>query len=76
MRVTLKAMRVNRGMKQLEAAEKMGITLDRIKYLESEEGSAKITYQNLLEFCSLYNCTVDDISLPVNYPESEVIENE
>lgn len=72
MKVSLKAMRVHRNLRQAQVAETLGITVDRLKYLESEEGSRNMTYENLLRFCSLYNCTVDDIFLPINYPESEV----
>ena len=72
MKVSLKAARVNAELKQTEVAEKMGLTVDRVKYLESKEGSAKITYETLLALCALYGCTVDDIILPIDYPESEV----
>ena len=72
MKVSLKAMRVHRNLRQAQVAETLGITVDRLKYLESEEGSKNMTYENLLRFCSLYNCMVDDIFLPINYPESEV----
>ena len=71
MRVSLKAMRVNAELTQAEVAAKMDISVDRVKYLESPEGSSKISYEDLLAFCSLYNCTVDDIILPINYPKSE-----
>lgn len=72
MKVSLKAARVNAELKQAEVAEKMGLTVDRVKYLESKEGSAKITYETLLALCALYGCTVDDIILPIDYHESEV----
>ena len=72
MKVSLKAMRVHRGLRQAKVAEKLGISVDRLKYLEGEEGSKNMTYENLLKFCALYNCTVDDIFLPIDYPESEV----
>jgi transcriptional regulator with XRE-family HTH domain len=72
MKVSLKAARVNAELKQSEVAEKMGISVDRVKYLETKEGSARITYETLLALCSLYGCTPDDIFLPIDYPESEV----
>ena len=65
-------MRVHRGLRQAKVAEELGISVDRLKYLEGEEGSRNMTYENLLKFCALYNCTVDDIFLPIDYPESEV----
>lgn len=72
MKVSLKAARVNAELKQSEVAEKMGISVDRVKYLETKEGSARITYETLLALCSLYGCTPDDIFLPIDYPKSEV----
>ena len=72
MRVSLKAARVNAELKQSEVAEKMGISVDRVKYLETKEGSARITYEMLLSLCLLYGCTPDDIFLPIDYPKSEV----
>lgn len=72
MKVSLKAMRVHRGLRQAQVAETLNISVDRLKYLESEEGSKNMTYENLLRFCSLYDCTVDDIFLPIDYPKSEV----
>lgn len=72
MKVSLKAARVNAELKQSEVAEKMGINVDRVKYLETKEGSARITYETLLTLCSLYGCTPDDIFLPIDYPKSEV----
>lgn len=72
MKVSLKAARVNAEMRQSQVADALNISVDRVKYLESKEGSSKITYQDLIRFCSLYGCSTDDILLPINYPESEV----
>jgi DNA-binding Xre family transcriptional regulator len=74
MRVSLKAARVNAEMRQSDVATALGVPVDRIKYLESREGSSRITYETLLTLCSLYKCTPDDIILPIDYPESEVTE--
>lgn len=75
MRVSLKAARVNAEMKQTDVAAALGVPVDRIKYLESKEGSQRITYETLLTLCALYKCTPDDIFLPIDYPESEVVED-
>lgn len=75
MKVSLKAARVNAEMKQSEAAAALNITVDRLKYLETREGSSRITYETLLAMCALYRCSPDDISLPISYPESEVEED-
>lgn len=72
MRVSLKAARVNAELRQAQVADKLGVSVDRIKYLETKEGSSNISYETLLALCSIYGCTVDDIFLPINYPESEV----
>lgn len=74
MKVTLKAARVNANLRQRQAADALGVSVDRIKYLETQEGSANISYETLLKMCSVYGCTPDDIFLPINYPESEVTE--
>lgn len=72
MKVSLKAARVNAELTQIEAAERANISVDRLKYLETKEGSARITYETLLKLCDIYGCTTDDIFLPINYPLSEV----
>jgi DNA-binding XRE family transcriptional regulator len=72
MKVSLKAMRVNAELTQMEVASELKVPVDRVKYIESKEGSARISYETLLKLCSLYHCSVDDIFLPINYPDSEV----
>lgn len=72
MKVSLKAARVNANMRQKEAAEALGVSVDRIKYLETPEGSINISYETLLKLCAVYGCTPDDIFLPIDYPKSEV----
>ena len=73
MKVSLKAARVNAELKQSDVAAALSVPVDRIKYLESKEGSSRITYETLLALCSLYKCTPDDILLPIDYPKSEVV---
>ena len=73
MKVSLKAARVNAEMTQAEVADKMGVSVDRVKYVETKEGSARITYETLLTMCRLYGCTPDDIFLPFDFPLSEVV---
>lgn len=74
MKVSLKAARVNANLRQRQAAEALGVSIDRIKYLETSEGSANINYETLLKMCALYGCTPDDIFLPIDYPKSEAVE--
>lgn len=71
MRVSLKAARVNSELKQWEVAKILNVSVERIKYLESKEGSSKISYVDLLSLCNVYKCTPDDIFLPSDYPKSE-----
>lgn len=73
LKVSLKAARVNAEMRQSEVAEALNVTVDRIKYLESKEGSSRITYETLLSLCAIYGCAPDDIILPIDYPKSEVL---
>lgn len=73
-KVTLKAARVNANLKQSDVAKNLGCSVDRIKYIEKQ--SERMDYVTLLKLCSMYKCTVDDIFLPINYPESEVNVNE
>lgn len=71
MRVSLKAARVNAEKRQQDAAQHLGVSIDRIKYLEKPEGSERITLKEFLSLCDLYNCTPDDIRLPYKSPISE-----
>lgn len=69
-KVTLKAARVNANLKQADVAKSIGCSVDRMKYIEKQ--GERIDYATLLKLCSMYGCTIDDIFLPINYPESEV----
>lgn len=63
MKVSLKAMRVHRELTQKEVAERLNVSVDRIKYLEGE-GENTISYKDVVALCSIYNCSLDDIDLP------------
>lgn len=71
MKVTLKAARVNAGLRQTDAAGRMGCSVDHIKWLENA-GAATIKVGELKRLCEIYGCTIDDIFLPDNFTESEV----
>ena len=62
MKVTLKAMRVNAGLTQTEAATAFGVTKRTLHSWES--GKTYPTIRQLFEMCEKYGCTVDDIFLP------------
>lgn len=72
LKVSLKAARVNAELRQTDVALILGVPVDRIKYLETKEGSQRITYETLLKLCEIYHCKPDDIFLPIDYPLSEV----
>ena len=71
MKVSLKAARVNAELTQMEAAERAGLSRERLLYIE-KSGGADIKYSTLLTLCNVYNCTPDDIFLPINSTLSEV----
>ena len=74
MKVSLKAARVNAGLKQSDVAKALDISIDKVKYIE--KNSERIDYLTLIKMCRLYGATTDDIFLPINYPESEVNKDE
>lgn len=62
LKVTIKAARVNAGMKQREVAEKMGINVATLINWESDKTFPKSP--QLLKLCSIYHCAMDDIFVP------------
>lgn len=62
MKVTLRALRVNRGLTQSEAAEKIGVTRQTIQKWEASETFP--TMKQLATICSVYGCGMGDIFLP------------
>ncbi len=64
MAMTLKALRVNRGLTQIEAAEKMDVNPATISNWEM--GKTMPSRKMLETICDVYGCTVDDISFAVN----------
>lgn len=62
MKVSLKALRVNAGLNQKEAAKQLGITEKTMQNWESSETFP--TAQQLMRICTIYNCTLNDIFLP------------
>lgn len=59
MRLTLKAARVNSGLEQKEAAEKLGISRDSLRSYEKYKKSPRIDLA--VKMAQLYNCTLADI---------------
>ena len=69
MKVTLRAARVNAGLTQREAAERLG--KDSHTILNWEKGRFSIDTGNFLALCSMYGCTKDDIIMPDSSALSE-----
>lgn len=62
LRITLAAARVNAGMNQKEAAQRMGVSSNTI--LSWEKGTSPIKAMQLQKLCGIYGLTMDDIFLP------------
>lgn len=62
MKVSLKALRVNEGLNQKEAAKELNISPATLIKWENNETSP--TGVQLLRICSIYHCAIDDIFLP------------
>lgn len=62
MKISLKALRVNAGLNQKEAAKKLGIS--PVTLIKWENNETSPTGIQLLKICSIYQCGIDDIFLP------------
>lgn len=69
MKLRLSALRVNAGLTQEEVAEKMHKNKATIGKWESYKTFP--TSVELMQLCSLYSCTLDDIFIPDKLSESE-----
>ena len=70
MKISLKALRVNKEMTQEEAAKALNITAKTLQNWESY--TTFPTGRQLIEICSVYGCGLDDIFLPGMLAKSEV----
>lgn len=59
MKLTLKAARVNSGLSQKEAAEKLNISRDSLRFYEKYKKSPKV--ELAIKIAQLYNCSLDDL---------------
>ena len=59
--MTLKAARVNAGLTQKEAAEKLGISYQTLSRYENHPGQASVKL--VLDMCELYHIKVDSLFL-------------
>lgn len=68
MSITLKAMRVNRGLSQAEAAKAIGVTSVTISNWET--GKTMPTRKAIRRICTVYDCDVGDIFFPIKFTPS------
>lgn len=68
MKVSIKALRVNAGLTQSEAAEKLGITSRTLQNWENYDSYP--TAVQLVDICSVYGCDLGDIFLPEKLAKS------
>ena len=69
MKVSIKALRVNAELSQQEAADKIGVAPRTLQNWEN--GVTYPTAVQLVIICSVYNCTMADISLPIVLTKSK-----
>ena len=69
MKVSIKALRVNVGLSQQEAADKIGVAPRTLQNWEN--GVTYPTAVQLVSICSAYGCTMADISLPIVLTKSK-----
>ncbi len=62
MAITLKAARINAGLKQSEVADKMEVSPSTM--VSWETGKTSPTARQFVLLCKLYGCGMDDIFLP------------
>lgn len=60
-KISLEAARVNAGLTQKEAAERMNVNVATVANWES--GKTTPNAENFIKLCKLYNCPVNAISL-------------
>ena len=61
MQITVKQARVGKGLKQIEMAERLGVSLPT--YSKWERTPEKIKYENLLKIASITGCTISDLKI-------------
>lgn len=69
MKVSLKALRVNAKMSQKQSAESLNVTKKTVQNWES--GATSPDASKLLDICTVYHCTLNDIILPEKLAKSE-----
>ena len=69
MKVSIKALRVNSGLSQVEAAEKIGVTGRTLQNWEKYKTFPMA--DQLLKICTVYGCELSDIFLPDMLAKSE-----
>lgn len=70
MKISLKGLRVNANLTQLEVADKLGVTKETISNWENGKTSPDAVM--LLKLCGVYKCSLDSIFLPDKLAKSEL----
>jgi len=68
MAITLKAMRVNRGLSQKEAAKMIGVAPSTLSFWEN--GKSSPSMKHFKSVCLAYRCRAEDIFLPGDLTKS------
>lgn len=74
MKITIKALRVNAGLTQQQAAQRLRVSRETIQKWESEKTSPRAEY--LVAMCREYGCSLSDIQLPGEIAESKKSEGQ
>lgn len=69
MKITLKALRVNAGLTQKQAASKVGVAPATL--IRWEAGKTSPTVQQVADLAELYGCELSDIFMPSMLTKSE-----
>lgn len=61
-KLTMKALRVNAGLTQREAAKAIGVTIGTL--CRWERGQASPPFEKIARLAELYNCSTDNFLMP------------
>lgn len=69
MKITLKAARVNAGLTQAKAAERLSI--NRVTLINWESGKVSPKLVNVQRMCQLYGISIEDLAEPMEREEMQ-----
>ena len=71
MKITLKALRVNAGLNQKQAAARVGVVKETLSRWERHQTFPDAI--KLSQLCEIYGCKIDDVFLPDKLAKSEQV---